>query len=178
LWPKPKMLFRCNCGRKICGTKVMIPGEGVCVPYPFARTSGRRAVSAVSLFYYEADKQTTWPGVEVGVSRKPIVTLWTSDRMGIGIWDWDWEVYPVLEKSGFALPPRESCALSPALQSSLYRDDSAPGKHTHSVHCVYIDVVSSTGFQFDLETRAVSGPQSLFSSLLPTLPWPGAQRFR
>jgi len=73
----------------------MIPGEGVCVPYPFARTSGRRAVSAVSLFYYEADKQTTWPGVEVGVSRKPIVTLWTSDRMGIGIWDWVWEVYPV-----------------------------------------------------------------------------------
>jgi len=57
----------------------------VCVPYPFARTSGRRAVSAVSLFYYEADKQN-----HLARSRGrgvPKTHCYTLDFGSYGYWD-------------------------------------------------------------------------------------------
>jgi len=98
-----------------------------------SRTSGRRAVSAVSLFYYDADKQAALAGV--GASQIPIVVLWIPDRR-----DSVSEVHvlsrAVPERKG--QPPRESCALSRAL-AMLSRADSAPLVHTHTecALCIY-----------------------------------------
>lgn len=111
-----------------------------------SRTSGRRAVSAVSLFYYFFFRKSMSCPVPCRSAR---------------------DNHPA--------SPAHSLALS---QCSPELTPPPWFTHTQSVQCVYIGAVSSTGFQFDLETRVVSGPQSLPSSLLPTLPWPGAQRFR
>jgi len=137
LWPKPKMLFRCNCGRKICGTKVMIPGEGVCVPYPFARTSGRRAVSAVSLFYYEADKQN-----HLARSRGrgvPKTHCYTLDFGSYGYWDMG------LGLGSISCAREERiCTATPRVLRTLSRSSilslemTPPLGNTHTVYTVYI----------------------------------------
>lgn len=173
LWPEPKMGFRCNCGRKICGSKVIIPGRKSARTLPAsapscsaARTAEQRAVSAVSLFYYAADKQSTWLGLGPIVRASGLRI--TVRRTGLGLGVRSLRVLRTLSRS-----PASSLE-----RPALWAEQTPPLEaHTHSgtVHiyrCGELDRFPIRFGNLNPDRR-----RTRFPSLLPTLPWHGAQRF-
>lgn len=119
------MVFGWNCGRKICDSEVIIPGRKSAARKQGLCPGLGEAVSAVSLYYYAADIQTTWQGPKTHCYT-PDSGLWIAGTMD----GWAQDVCGGEKELCLCLchpaNPAHSPALSPELTPPL-RDT-----HTHT----------------------------------------------